>query len=784
MQIRHDKPNFLVYLAYLGLFAVALNTAYIVLPNDQMKWYLLGLLVIAVMSGIVISARYYMAIGLILDAASLAVFIYYAYKIYEDSGSFGTYLGEMLSVMLVLRTFKLFRYQDFLLPLIISLTLLIFSAIPSFSADFVYSLVAFLMMLGLALFLGSVDEFTRLPRKRVRHHTWKYTYDFLDEYVPIRTSKYRPIRLTGFLKPALKSIIPAVLMVWVLSSAFYFTVEHDRNPGQDNPILGSFGDTGFETDLERQNELLTGNRMAGTAQYYVGFDEEFNIAGGRLVENSVSHNVVMEVESNLPSYWRGKAFDTYTGRGWLQSDKTRNERWSLDPPSGQNADYHGEVANQVLSDAGIKPDPDILTETIRQTYHLMTDLPGILFTAYQPVEVSVPVPSVLIDDTFTIHTPTSSDSMVADQSYRVVSRKHFLQGPGLNAFDYSPTDLADSDPEFYKRYIMLPERGSMEDPKAGFNFTRIRAKAYEVTAGLDTVYQRVRALSSYLENNYHKSQNPPAAVPPEIDAVDYFLFDWEPRRGHCEYFSSSLAVLCRSIGIPARVASGYITGNYNLMKNRYIVQELHAHAWVEVYWPKIGWVEFDPTPQTWFMGATEKAASVWLAFHNAMERLYVYDPTGYMREKIKPVVMSIVYGIPYFFGQRELDFTEFISPHLPRGRQVFTLWSLAGVFSAFLTWLILIPLRTQSHYRSVTIRRGLSFLRRTRKYLVRRGYDPGKLATEVDHVVAAKSMSSDWGAKVDRIVDYYQRARYSSREFTSKDISEMRNAVKTAGRFP
>ena len=139
---------------------------------------------------------------------------------------------------------------------------------------------------------------------------------------------------------------------------------------------------------------------------------------------------------------------------------------------------------------------------------------------------------------------------------------------------------------------------------------------------------------------------------------------------------------------------------------------------------------------------------------------------------------------PYFFGQRELDFTEFISPHLPRGKEVFFLWSLAGIFLAFLIWLIFIPLRTQSHYRSVTIHRGLAFLRRTRKYLIRKGYDPEELATEVDNVIAAKSLSADWGTKVDRIVDYYQRARYSSREFNPKDISAMRKAVKTASRFP
>ena len=179
MNERNDKPNFLVYLAYLGLFAVALNTVYLVLPNDHLKWYLIGVLSIAVMSGYILSARHYITIGFLLDIGGLIVFILYGWKIYQDKLAFGTYLGEMLALMMVLRCFKLFRYQDFLAPLVISLTLLVFTAIPSFAAEFVYSLFGFLILLGLALFLGSVDEFARLPAGKATRRRWQYTYDFL-----------------------------------------------------------------------------------------------------------------------------------------------------------------------------------------------------------------------------------------------------------------------------------------------------------------------------------------------------------------------------------------------------------------------------------------------------------------------------------------------------------------------------------------------------------------------------------------------------------------------------
>jgi len=79
-----------------------------------------------------------------------------------------------------------------------------------------------------------------------------------------------------------------------------------------------------------------------------------------------------------------------------------------------------------------------------------------------------------------------------------------------------------------------------------------------------------------------------------MDAVEYFLF--EQKRGYCEQFSSSLAVMARSQGIPARVATGYVPGEYNPFTGLYDVRASDAHAWVEVYFPGYGWTTFDPTP--------------------------------------------------------------------------------------------------------------------------------------------------------------------------------------------
>jgi transglutaminase-like putative cysteine protease len=107
----------------------------------------------------------------------------------------------------------------------------------------------------------------------------------------------------------------------------------------------------------------------------------------------------------------------------------------------------------------------------------------------------------------------------------------------------------------------------------------------------DNAYDKATALESYLREIKY---NELIEAPPEgQDGVDYFLFGI--REGYCEYYASALAVMARAVGIPARVAAGYGQGEYNPDTESYRVREKDAHAWVEIYFPRFGWVEFEPT---------------------------------------------------------------------------------------------------------------------------------------------------------------------------------------------
>jgi hypothetical protein len=83
-------------------------------------------------------------------------------------------------------------------------------------------------------------------------------------------------------------------------------------------------------------------------------------------------------------------------------------------------------------------------------------------------------------------------------------------------------------------------------------------------------------------------------VPTGRDPVDWFLFD--AKTGYCEQFATAATLMLRSLGIPARLATGYATGDYDPLLNQAVVRERDAHAWVEVWFGQYGWVPVDPTP--------------------------------------------------------------------------------------------------------------------------------------------------------------------------------------------
>jgi hypothetical protein len=133
-----------------------------------------------------------------------------------------------------------------------------------------------------------------------------------------------------------------------------------------------------------------------------------------------------------------------------------------------------------------------------------------------------------------------------------------------------------------ERYLQLPDDFSQ----------RVQTLAKEITTGKETPYDKAVAINQYLRENYSYSETVPLA-PPSMDIIEWFLF--EQKQGFCSYFASAEVLLLRSVGIPARFAIGYSEGESTGINNSYIVREKNSHAWPEIYFSGIGWVEFEPT---------------------------------------------------------------------------------------------------------------------------------------------------------------------------------------------
>ncbi|MCU1271734.1 MAG: transglutaminase-like protein [Acidobacteriaceae bacterium] len=121
---------------------------------------------------------------------------------------------------------------------------------------------------------------------------------------------------------------------------------------------------------------------------------------------------------------------------------------------------------------------------------------------------------------------------------------------------------------------------------------RIKPLTEKVVSAATTPYTRATAIENYLRTHYGYTLQLASSTP--ADPVADFLF--VRRHGHCEYFSSAMAVMLRVVGIPARVVNGFAGGEFNDINSQYVIRASDAHSWVEAYIPGEGWLAFDPTP--------------------------------------------------------------------------------------------------------------------------------------------------------------------------------------------
>ncbi len=249
--------------------------------------------------------------------------------------------------------------------------------------------------------------------------------------------------------------------------------------------------------------------------------------------------------------WRGMALGEFDGRRWYNSST-----------EGETLRVHSGLLRLADDDQRRRHGPRLNYEVRLKSFASDT-----LFIAGSPEFIRIDAPSLI---------------RTSEGSFRLRYRPAAIIRYGVYSYlGDSVAPAAELSARERERYLSLPSL----DP-------RIAPLARRVIANARDDFGRAQALERYLRTEFGYTLEAPDVVPP--DPLADFLF--RRRKGHCEYFASAMAVMLRSLGIPARVVTGFQSGAYNPISGWQVIRASDAHSWVEAWLPGRGWVTFDPTP--------------------------------------------------------------------------------------------------------------------------------------------------------------------------------------------
>lgn len=278
-------------------------------------------------------------------------------------------------------------------------------------------------------------------------------------------------------------------------------------------------------------------------------------------EISLGGGEVMQVTASEPGFLRAQSYDFYTAQGWKigPSAQITTSAWPA-LKALQSPDEARRALRRFVS---------IEVKTSKKT--------NVIFSEGDPLDINLDTRVVFGPDQADVTSVRPSAPIDAGKQYRVSST---ISNASVDRLRTAPTIL----PAWAQTYLQLPS----DLPQT------VARKAQEVTASNANAYDKANAIEQYLRTFPVDTKIDPA--PPKKDSVAYFLFD--AQRGYFDYHASAMVVMLRSLGIPSRLTVGYVlhAGDRQPDTNTYVVSEANAFAWPEVYFPTLGWVEFNPTP--------------------------------------------------------------------------------------------------------------------------------------------------------------------------------------------
>jgi transglutaminase-like putative cysteine protease len=346
----------------------------------------------------------------------------------------------------------------------------------------------------------------------------------------------------------------------------------------------------------------------------------------------------------------------------------------------------------------------------------------------------------------------------------------------------SPAQLRGSGdllPASVSPYLQLPQLDA-----------RIPRLAAQVSASASNNYDRALAVEGYLKSHYGYTLQLPRTQ--EADPLANFLF--ERKQGHCEYFASSMAVMLRTLRIPARVVNGFRSDEFNDVTGNYVVRAKDAHAWVEAYFPGYGWITFDPTPggaiaspQGWgrAMLYLDAAASFWREWVVSYDASHQYVLgrsvlSGTRRTRDRARLWAELHYAHLLNSVRKMERRAERSPRR---------WLGWGVLIALLLLLLanikrimrmIRDRRLRAHPERLPNEAAAMWYERMARFLARRGIRKSTTQTAQEFVRVIED--ERLRGQVARFTDAYESARFGSSSDDALRLRELYEEVQAAAR--
>ncbi len=289
-----------------------------------------------------------------------------------------------------------------------------------------------------------------------------------------------------------------------------------------------------------------------------GFSDTVRLGGiGKIQQNDA---VVMRVQydnSNVPQKtrrWRGVALDTFDGLSWSKSKGTIKEPFAKDDRGLIQVDFASGRDTLVQQTIYLEPLDTPVIFSLPHMIAIQSDLPYVFRDKYGSITFQGRGERISYKALSDVSGPTAAQ-LRNDVSPYPMSQANYLQLP--DSFDHRIADLA-----------------------------------VEFTKGTTNRYDAAAAIENHLQNDFGYTLEQKASGDQPLSD---FLFN--VRQGHCEYFATAMAIMLRTQGIEARIVNGFSQGEYNDTADFWVIRQLNAHSWVEVYFPATDtWQTFDPTP--------------------------------------------------------------------------------------------------------------------------------------------------------------------------------------------